>query len=216
MNLLDAHRIVQEYVDVFAKKRNQPWGISAKYIPSYSEHWKSDLVTSYKLFFAHGLLWQTQNGKTLTQYLNLLKMANTVVDDREAVQAERAYRIMDKGLNSKVYRSLHKEKYEVASAAFMSLTVKQMKIFQTDVPEAFNHMLHFRNEVLLPIFGRGSHTGDAVVFYCKEAYKTAGIQYSENDYLYFYSFDQMRKWINDPELSKYYKPYEKYLFTWKF
>lgn len=216
MNLLEAHRIVQEYVDVFAKKRNQPWGISVEYIPSYSEHWKSDLVTSYKLFLAHGLLWQTVTNDSVTQYLNLLKLANTVVPAKEAQMAKQAYQVFEKGKNSKVYRMLHKEKYEIASAAFVRQIAKQMQMFQTDVPEAFNHMLNFRNEVLWPKLDQGMRTGEAVLFYCKEAYKTAGEPYSENDYLYFYSFDQMRKWLNNSELKQFYKPYEEYLYTFKF
>lgn len=216
MNLLEAHKIVQEYVDVFAKARNMMWGISAKYIPSYSEHWKSDLVTSYKLFLAHGLLWQTLDNDSVTQYLSLLKRANSVLPEKEAAKARQAYLVFEKGMGSKVYRTLHKEKYEIAKDAFLHYSSEQMQLFQTDVPEAFNHMLHFRNEILWPRLNQGMPTGEAVRFYCKEAYKTAGEPYSDNDYAYFFSFDQMRKWLNNSELKQFYKPYEEYLYTFKF
>lgn len=216
MNLLEAHKIVQEYVDVFAKGRNKMWGISAEYIPSYSDHWKSDLVTSYKLFLAHGLLWQTLNDDSVTQYLNLLLLANAVVPANEAEKARQAYEVYEKGKNSKTYRVFHKEKYELALDAFLRHKAQQMQPFQTDVPEAFNHMLHFRNEILWPKLDQGMPTGEAVRFYCKEAYKTAGEPYSDNDYAYFFSFDQMRKWLNNLELKQFYKPYEEHLYTFKF
>lgn len=214
MNFLEAHKTVHEYIDVFANGNFRADAISLKSITFYCENWQDKLIEASQIFVSHCILWNTRPLEAIDQYFALLRFNNSFIPDDEYQNTQKLWAIIEKDCNSKIYGKIFKNKVANAKKEYgeFSELHKYKPYRRDDVVNVYNHMTDYKNSIYLPEFRKKETPFSELVFqYCLETYKSAGINYSNHDDVYFYSFDQMRKWMINVEMKHYFAAFEQYL-----
>lgn len=212
MNLLDAHKIVHQYAYVFATGKNQQYFlIPASILPYYCENWKDITINASKLFLAYTILWSTRAQEQFQALNNLLLRLNDFVSDEEAMKANKAWFTIERSSRNKLYKLMHKKQIDEAG---LMLQRKEL-YFHSGVDDVFNHMLMYKNNVFLPQYNERRDFDDLVYQYCIETYRVANIEFRQNYEAYFYSFEIMRKRLDNPSQNKLYARYKDYLITYQ-
>lgn len=213
MNFLDASILVNEYIDVFANGHFDAFGTSGALIPSYVEgKFKSNMITASKIYLANELFWDKLDDEYVDQFFSLLFYINFILPPAKAEEIKRAKLIVERSANDKLYAKLNKKRIHEAGQV---LTRNMPSGPDHDVIEAFNHMLVFKNTIIT--HNTSLDMKEKVLsMYCAEAYKTANVDFKPEYEIYFHTFNQMREWLNHPQLSKYFLPYKDHLYKYKF
>ncbi|QHI73475.1 hypothetical protein [Aminipila terrae] len=208
MNFLDSHKIVSDYVDAFARgvEENAMIFRPISYLNGMA---KDDIINAYKIFYAHTILYGSRNNEQIQQYDNLLRMINSFVNDEVYYDVARCIKRNTNIFTGKLKKNISNELKQYCKSSTEVLNVpdevNEVFIFYNDMIEVLNQLYEFEDAGKID-------RPNLVIQYFKIAYEYANIEYKEDEYIpFFYSFDLMRKHIDDPYLGKYYTPYRDYI-----
>ncbi len=218
MHFLEAHRISFALSAALAKGNDRrSICLRPKSLYPYD---KDTLVKASKLTIAHSILYGGWEAKDYDLFFNCLNSYNEFVDDELYYHMIDLTKIVEmripiiKALSQKKIANAMNERIGIVKLWSDSAYVKSTNKGNThdDVVDYFNIMKKKKADLYIG-FNDGERKDDsemyeAIKHYIVEAYSLANIDFKSQYYRYFYSFDSLRKLLNNIEYSPYYKDYE--------
>jgi hypothetical protein len=220
MNFLNAHKIVHDYagsVGMGADKNAIGRPIS------YLKNTKDEIVNAYKIFYAHMIFFHTRTQDEYDQYQTVYRFINDFIDMDKYNETIECNKIVN---NKSIFGKFqNKEKVNNAREklnGFMQEYADKLlhpyRIEEIDdiFPKLQNKSQELHNYIKEEMEKNGEDSASKIYYscceeYCKFAYNLVGIELSETDLPFFMSFDTMRKFLEDKDLSTYYVGYENYV-----
>lgn len=221
MNYLDAWIIVNEYINFFAQGRNKWSHVCSWEMLSFAKglaekEWKAKLINASCIYWSHVIFWETREPKQLDTYTGLLRgYGREFVSTQRAKVINDAWDIIKKSTKSKIYKFFNKKKIDLAGHLYAAQYPDVAEKFDENETWAntINHMRRYKYQ-LEERFGvdtTDAYNGDMVRDYCSEIYRVMNIPEPENAWVYFWSFDDMRRNLEDLSLRPYYIKYAQIL-----
>lgn len=219
MNFIEAHQIVNQYIDAVARIPKGKLLSPVSKLPFYGPGWKTKLVNASKLYVSYVLLWRTWSQEQTENYLDLLAQMDVFfASDNEANAVNDAKATLDKHKNSNaLLKRINAEKIDAANKIMQRYINDRGDQFEDgrrrkeEVIKVFNQMYYYK----INTFDVRKNNGEDLLLlideYCQEAYRVAGIEFGEDDGFYFFPFDKMCEFLSNPSLRQYYEKYEGYL-----
>lgn len=224
MNFLDAHRIVHDYSKPFASGSQRPNAMLRIPLSSLPvtvrgvekrDVWKDTVIQAHQIFFSHMVLWTTRTPDQMEQYLFLLSQINSFVDDEVVAEIEENFRLIQK--EKSLYGRLHKDKVQRAKKAFFDIEPMPGSYRYDDVVNVINEMQTYKTSEFLPRYEQSKGSGWDVSFdslladYCRTAYQVSHIPFKDEYVDYFWSFDILRRFVDDAKYAHLFRGYERYI-----
>lgn len=226
MNFLDAWGIVNDYIDFYAKGINTKYYVYATDLLHFAKGldddvWKERFINASCIFWSHEIFWRTRTPEQFRQYYTLISHdgVSWFVNSKRADIINDAWRILEKGTESKVYKFLNKKKYQLAEQVIV--TAHNGKAESLDERNVLWNTISHMEKYMSIIFDKygsnlsGKTLESAVKDYCEETYRVINVKMPSNAANYFWTFEQMRKLLKNPDIAHYYDKYEKILFTYE-
>lgn len=217
MNFLDAHRIVNDYIDICA---TTPITKVARRISELKES-KENILVAYKLFVSHMFAFNTRSQQEYEMLNTLMLLLPIYVDDEIVDGLEECEKI----INSRgISRLKNKSAIPFAKEKFLRLSKEVLKL--SEASSIMEELSEFEKEIM-PIAEALSKTLNSmptgtretmnrrfeeIARYCHEVYKCVGIQIEEDDIEYFLPFAVLRQFSEYPSLGYLYDRYKAYIF----
>ena len=207
MNFLDAHKIVGKYVDAFARGSDKN---TLNFRPkSYLNGMSMDsIVNAYKIFYAHTILYGSRTKEQIDQYHVLLKMINVFVGDNIYYDV---IKCLKKNTNLFTGRLKNPISDDLKKYFDLMTDVLTPPDCVYDVFIFFDRMVEVQNELYEAEDAGEIDRPGLVIRYFEKAYEYAGLEYKDEYMPFFYSFNLMRKHLDDESLGKSYAPYRDYI-----
>ncbi len=222
MHFLEAHKIVHEFAGAIGRERN------CMLIPySWVNRTDQELIDAFVIFLGHMVMWQTRTNEEYDKYRILMMQIYNVVPDDMYNQIVDANKILEKADHNPIYKIANRQKIEAAE-----------KIHRTEMELAISG--HKQHEARVKRIDLGALVGEFQDYkmnyanspketrkefdffmddYIQLVYgKTSYKEPSSEDYCCFWSFDDMRKMLEDfdglaPVAKKVYSEYRDYIMT---
>jgi len=214
MNFLDAHKIVHEYCGAVAKSKetNSLMYISKSFLPFTFD--EQTIIDSFKIFFAHMILYSTRTSEEYEQYKIMSNLMNYFVDNDvydEIIYSSNIANGKRPLLNKKLklYNIAVKKKHY-----YMDKMAELMKkAYSVDHYYDFFVIMQEKKKELVGLYK--GETFKQIKLYVDECYKQIGLEMQSIYYEFFLPFSTMRKHLNDERYAKNYIGYEDYILTHK-
>lgn len=221
MNYLDAWVIVKEYIDFFAQGRNKWSHVSSWEIFSFAKglnekEWKEKLIKASCIYWCHVIFWETREPEQLDTYTGLLRTCGKdFVSAQRAKVINDAWEIIEKSVKSKIYKFFNRQKVELAGHLYAAQYPDVTEKFDENEMWAntINHMSRYKYQLeeRFEIDTTDAYNVDMVKAYCSEIYRVMNIPEPENAWVYFWTFDDMRRNLENLSLRPYYIKYARIL-----
>ena len=224
MHFLEAHKIIHEFAGAVGRERN------TMLIPySWVQHTDQELIDAFVIFFGHMVIWQTRTNEEYEKYHMIIWQIYNIVPDEIYELTNDAGDIVKKADQSFIYKFANRKKVELAQKAKLTEfrlvqegqkandeRVKRIDLgalvgeFQDFKMQYFNQTEEMRKDF-------GLFMDDYIAYVYS---KTSQNEPNKEDYCCFWSFDEMRKLLNDfdglaPVAKKVYSEYRDYIMTKK-
>lgn len=197
LNLLEAHKIVNQYTDFLASdKMSQyaPLAIPETALPFYHVGWQNTLTKAAKIYISYLLLW-TLSQERIEGIIDLMANISWFVPEEQANASAEAFKAI-RGKNK---------------AMLKNINLPKISVYPTDdIAHQFNQMLDYKNNVTLKNWTAETMNQSAADF-CYTAYEKAGVPYKQGYDVYFYPFKALRYYAQDENLKQYFVGYEDYI-----
>lgn len=217
MNFIDAYLIVENYTTslAYGQRPNEDW----KRI-SVLKNSKDDILSAYKLVFAHAIFWNALSKETLNKYELCLKHLGDFFEDNLVSE----YTEIKNTLSNK--NPFTKLRNKVARAALE----ERKKQIELTMARSMTEGMNYGNELdkflewLLPAirkvkeFGRNLPAEDLDKQYFQlvgnfvcDVYEVAHIERDFNDTEYFWPIHELFRLSNDPKFDYLFGKYKSYI-----
>jgi len=195
MNFLDAHKIVHDYAGAMGKGADNDALLfrPLSYIPHQD---KDKVIDAYKIFYAHMIFYNTRTQEQYEQY-------DMILDQLK-------FFIPDDIYNSVINLTKRNEMKQASN--FLSEYIDRPAYRKEEVEEYFNTMIDIKNQTFEKYRNNEiTRTEDVIYNYCIRAYKHANMEFEEDYFYYFLSFDAMRDYLSRNIYKEYYERYKDYI-----
>lgn len=226
MNYLDAWRIVNDYIDFYAKDINQKYYVYSTELLPFAKglddnEWKESFINASCIFWSHEVFWRTRPLEHFKLYYSLLSHDGDLwfANSKRADNINNIWEILERGTESKIYRFFNKKKYQLAEQVIATAhegksksldehkvlwnTISHMEKYLDKISEKYGNSLS------------GKTLENAVGDYCEETYRVINVEMPSNAMYFFWTFEQMRKLSKNPDIAHYYDEYAKILLTYE-
>lgn len=200
MNLLEAHKMVNQFIDIIASDKlsaYMPFAIPETILPFYHEGWQNTLVKAAKLYIAYLLMWSKQQEYTSGIIDLISTKASCFIPEETAKICQESFELLLTN-NGKI-------------SSNANITLPTATLFPTDdIRKHYNTMLDYKNNVLLKNWSSETMHQE-LTDYCYTAYENAGVPYKDGYDVFFYPFYAMREYAKNDKLKQHFSGYEEYL-----
>lgn len=205
MNFLDAFKIVDGYEGALAKKSPYKEDVFHPFSDLPYPYDKDLIISSFQIFFAHMILYQTRTPEQFDQYMITLKFISSFLPDEKIVHIRNIKKLVT---SKSIFIS--KDKKEKAQKEYGDIVINHFtKSYRyDDVVDYVNDMQAFKNDHVLPNIKENEDINPIIENYIRKAYERAKIEYLDEYRFFFRSFNTLRQNINDPKYAQIYLGYE--------
>lgn len=217
MNFLDAHKIINDYIDVSAAT---PTTKVARRLSVLKET-KENILIAYKLFVSHMFAFNTRTQHEYENLYSLMLLLPIYVDDEIVDGLEECEKIINSRgiarLKNKSAIPFAEEKFlrlskEVLRLSELSCIKAELSGFEKEIMPAAESLSKALNTMPTGTRETMNKRFEIIGQYCCEAYRCAGIKMEEDDVDYFLPFSVLRRFSEYPSLGYLYDRYKDYIF----
>ena len=220
MNYLDAHMIINRFIDTAANEKTS--SIPVKRISSLKDS-KDAIITAYKIFVAHMFAFNTRTQMEYELLRSLLFSLNAYVDDKIVDEFESCQAVLEsKGfftrLKNKSAIPFAEEKRtrllnEISESMFDINISESIERFESEITVEAKKLIEDLNTMPSGTRETLANRLIRICDYCYKVYEIGNIPMNDTDQEYFLPFLMLKHFSTYPSLAHLYDKYRDYVQT---